>query len=141
MLSTLTTLTVGIAIGLLVALLYVAAVKTRYTRDTRRDAVSQSKAVTRGQVYEQFATYFPEFEFNPKDAQFLGRPVDFVIFDGLDEGRLRRIVFVEVKTGGAKLNARQRCVRDAIRSGAVEWREIRLGSADAAIAGRLGPRF
>jgi len=141
MLSTLTTLTVGIAIGLLVALLYVAAVKTRYTRDTRRDAVSQSKAVTRGQVYEQFATYFPEFEFNPKDAQFLGRPVDFVIFDGLDEGRLRRIVFVEVKTGGAKLNARQRCVRDAVRSGAVEWREIRLGSADAAIAGRLGPRF
>jgi len=141
MLSTLTTLTVGIAIGLLVALLYVAAVKTRYTRDTRRDAVSQSKAVTRGQVYEQFATYFPEFEFNPKDAQFLGRPVDFVIFDGLDEGQLRRIVFVEVKTGGAKLNARQRCVRDAVRSGAVEWREIRLGSADAAIAGRLGPRF
>jgi len=141
MLSTLTTLAVGIAIGLLVALLYVAAVKTRYTRDTRRDAVSQSKAVTRGQVYEQFATYFPEFEFNPKDAQFLGRPVDFVIFDGLDEGQLRRIVFVEVKTGGAKLNARQRCVRDAVRSGAVEWREIRLGSADAAIAGRLGPRF
>jgi predicted Holliday junction resolvase-like endonuclease len=140
MLSTLTTLAVGIAIGLLVALLYVAAVKTRYTRETRRDAVSQSKAVTRGQVYEQFATYFPEFEFNPKDAQFLGKPVDFVIFDGLDEGQLRRIVFVEVKTGGAKLNARQRCVRDAIRSGAVEWREIRLGSADVLPAG-LGSRF
>jgi predicted Holliday junction resolvase-like endonuclease len=140
MLSTLTTLAVGIAIGLLVALLYVAAVKTRYTRETRRDAVSQSKAVTRGQVYEQFATYFPEFEFNPKDAQFLGKPVDFVIFDGLDEGQLRRIVFVEVKTGGAKLNARQRCVRDAIRSGAVEWREIRLGSAGVVPAG-LGSRF
>jgi predicted Holliday junction resolvase-like endonuclease len=140
MLSTLTTLAVGIAIGLLVALLYVAAVKTRYTRETRRDAVSQSKAVTRGQVYEQFATYFPEFEFNPKDAQFLGKPVDFVIFDGLDEGQLRRIVFVEVKTGGAKLNARQRCVRDAIRSGAVEWREIRLGSAGVLPAG-LGSRF
>jgi len=128
MLSTLTTLAVGIAIGLLVALLYVAAVKTRYTNATRRDAVSQSKAVTRGQVYEQFATYFPEFEFNPKDAQFLGKPVDFVIFDGLDEGQLRRIVFVEVKTGGATLNTRQRCVRDAVRSGAVEWREIRLGA-------------
>ena len=128
MLSTLTTLAVGIAIGLLVALLYIAAVKTRYTHEARRDAVSQSKAVTRGQVYEQFATYFPEFEFNPKDAQFLGKPVDFVIFDGLDEGQLRRIVFVEVKTGGAKLNPRQRCVRDAVRSGAVEWREIRLGA-------------
>ena len=128
MLDTLATLAVGIAIGLIVALLYVAAIKSRYTHQTRRDAVSQSKAVTRGQVYEQFATYFPEFEFNPKDAQFLGKPVDFVIFDGLEEGRLRRIVFVEVKTGGAKLSTRQRCVRDAVRSGAVEWREMRLGA-------------
>lgn len=131
MFSTLITLAIGIGIGLLVALLYVAAVKTRYTDATRRDAVSQSKAVTRGQIYEQFATYFPEFDFNPKDAQFLGKPVDFVVFDGLDEGQLRRIVFVEVKTGNAKLNARQRCVRDAVSNGSVEWREIRLGSAGA----------
>lgn len=131
MFSTLITLAIGIGIGLLVALLYVAAVKTRYTDETRRDAVSQSKAVTRGQIYEQFATYFPEFDFNPKDAQFLGKPVDFVVFDGLDEGQLRRIVFVEVKTGNAKLNARQRCVRDVVSNGSVEWREIRLGSAGA----------
>jgi predicted Holliday junction resolvase-like endonuclease len=131
MLSTLITLAVGIGIGLVVALLYVAAVKPRYTHAARRDAVSQSKAVTRGQIYEQFATYFPGFEFNPKDAQFLGKPVDFVVFDGLDEGQLNRIVFVEIKTGSATLNARERCVRDAVRRGAVEWREIRLGSADA----------
>jgi len=129
MLSTLVVLAVGIVIGLVVALLYVAAVKPRYTNETRREAVSQSKAVTRGQIYEQFATYFPEFDFNPKDAQFLGKPVDFVVFDGLDDGKVRRIVFIEVKTGNAKLNTRERCVRDAVRAGAVEWREIRLGGS------------
>jgi predicted Holliday junction resolvase-like endonuclease len=128
--STLLVLAVGIAIGVVVALLAVAAMKPRFTRDVRRDAVSQSKAVTRGQIYEQFATYFPGFQFNPKDAQFLGKPVDFVVFDGLDEGRLRRIVFVEVKTGAATLNTRERRVRDVIRGGAVEWREIRLGSQE-----------
>jgi predicted Holliday junction resolvase-like endonuclease len=47
------------------------------------------------------------------------------VFDGLDEGDLRRIVFVEVKTGGAKLTTRERLVRDAIRAGRVEWTEIR----------------
>jgi predicted Holliday junction resolvase-like endonuclease len=81
--------------------------------------------VTRGQIYEQLVPYLPGFRFNPKDAQFLGRPVDFVVFDGLDDGDLRRIVFVEVKTGAAKLTTRERLVRDAIRGGRVEWTEIR----------------
>src|SRR3954463_14466691 len=95
-------LVVGIAVGAFVALLCVAVLAPRYTRNTRKDAVQQSRAVTRGQMYEQLVPYLPEFEFNPKDAQFLGRPVDFVVFDGLDEGELRRIVFVEVKTGASK---------------------------------------
>ena len=134
-------LLVGIAIGAVVALLVIAVIAPKFARRMRTEGAQQSRAVTRGQIYEQLVPYLPGFRFNPKDAQFLGRPVDFVVFDGLDDGNVRRIVFVEVKTGGAKLNARQRCVRDAVRSGAVEWREIRLGSADAAIAGRLGPRF
>ena len=124
--NTLLVLILGIAIGVVLALLAVAAVKPSFTRGLRRDAVSQSKAITRGQIYEQFAAHFPGFDFNPKDAQFLGRPVDFVVFDGLDEGSLRRIVFVEVKTGTSTLNTRERRVRDVIRSGAVEWREMRL---------------
>ena len=123
--NTLLVLVLGIAIGLAVALLAVAALRPRFTRDLRRDAVSQSKAITRGQIYEQLVPYLPGFHFNPKDAQFLGRPVDFVVFDGLDEGELRRIVFVEVKTGGSKLTTRERLVRNAIREGNVEWAEIR----------------
>lgn len=126
--NTLLVLVLGIAIGVVLALLAVAALKPSFTRDLRRDAVSQSKAITRGQIYEQFAAHFPGFDFNPKDAQFLGRPVDFIVFDGLDEGSLRRIVFVEVKTGTSTLNTRERRVRDVIRSGAIEWREMRLAS-------------
>jgi predicted Holliday junction resolvase-like endonuclease len=124
-------LVVGIAIGVVIALLCVAMIVPRYTRNTRQNAVQQSRAVTRGQMYEQLVPYLPEFEFNPKDAQFLGRPVDFVVFDGLDEGDLRRIVFVEVKTGGAKLTTRERLVRDAIRDGHVEWTQIRAGDGAA----------
>jgi len=130
-------LVVGMAIGLIVAVLFVAMIAPGYTRNTRKSAVLQSRAVTRGQMYEQLVPYLPEFEFNPKDAQFLGRPVDFVVFDGLDEGDLRRIVFVEVKTGGSKLTTRERLVRDAIRGGRVEWRQIRAGDISEARERRL----
>jgi predicted Holliday junction resolvase-like endonuclease len=125
----LTVLLVGIAIGAIVVVLVVAATLPKYIRGMRKDAVQQSRAVTRGQIYEQLVPYLPGFRFNPKDAQFLGRPVDFVVFDGLDEGDLRRIVFVEVKTGGSKLTTRERLVRDAIRTGRVEWTEIRADSS------------
>ena len=118
---------VGIAIGAVVALLCVVAVAPYYIRRFRKDAVQQSRAVRHGQIYEQLVPYLPDFQFNPKDAQFLGRPVDFVVFDGLDEGEVRRIVFVEVKTGGSTLTTRERRVRDAIRAGRVEWQEIRSG--------------
>lgn len=124
-------LVTGIAIGAVVALLIVAMLAPGYARRKRAEGVLQSRAIVRGQIYEQLVPYLPGFHFNPKDAQFLGRPVDFVVFDGLDEGELRRIVFVEVKTGSAKLTTRERLVRNAIREGNVEWAEIR---ADAHLA-------
>lgn len=123
------TLTAGIAIGAIIVLLGVATLMPAYTRRIRESAIQQSRAVTRGQVYEQLVPYLPAFRFNPKDAQFLGRPVDFVVFDGLDEGDVRRIVFVEVKTGTSTLSTRERRVRDAIQRGQVEWREIRVAGS------------
>ena len=119
-------LVVGIAIGLLVAWVYVLMWKIRYTAIIREDAVQRSQAVTAGKVHEQLIPYLPAFPYNPKDVRFLGSPVDLVVFDGLAEGRVRRIVFVEVKTGRAGLTSRERCVRDVIQAREVEWAELRV---------------
>lgn len=134
--STAVALMMGVAIGVVLVLLCVAVVAPTYVRRARETAIQQSRAVTRGQVFEQLVPYLPEFEFNPKDAQFLGKPVDFVVFDGLDEGDVRRIVFVEVKTGAATLTTRERRVRDAIERGSVEWKEIRVAGTRRAIRAR-----
>ena len=99
--------------------------KTWYTRRVRKDAIQRSLAVTAGKVYEQLVPYLPDFPFNPKDVRFLGSPVDFVVFDGLSDGHLTRIVFVEVKTGDADLSSRERRVRDAVQDARVEFYELR----------------
>jgi predicted Holliday junction resolvase-like endonuclease len=116
----------GVVIGLLVAAVYVLWWKSRYTRGLRRDAVARSEAVTTGKISEQLLPFLPEFPFNPRDARFLGSPVDLLVFDGLTEERVRRVVLVEVKTGNATLTTRERMVRDAVREGRVEWLELRL---------------
>jgi predicted Holliday junction resolvase-like endonuclease len=91
----------------------------------RRDAAQRARGVITGQVVEHLAPWFEDFPYNPKDARFLGSPVDLVVFDGLDDGRLRQVVFVEVKTGASALTARERAVRDAVRDGRVGFEEFR----------------
>lgn len=127
----------------------------------RRDALVRSRNVVSGKVQEHLVPFFPEFlgMFNPRDARFLGSPIDFVVFTGLDEGEeCREVVLVEVKTGKSPLTKRgtsgsRRCRsrprlipaypaqavareragnggRDRWRAGACRrWREGRLGSA------------
>jgi predicted Holliday junction resolvase-like endonuclease len=127
-------LALGILIGALAAWVYVLLWKAGYTRRVREDAVQRSLAVTAGKVHEQLIPYLPAFPYNPKDARFIGSPVDLVVFDGLAEGRVRGIVFVEVKTGGAGLTGRERMVREAVREGQVEWVELRVAPRASGVA-------
>jgi hypothetical protein len=97
-----------LAVLLIVSIFYLAfhlrfeRWKRDYTKEVRRDAVHRSQAATLGKVYEHLIPYLPDFRWNPKDARFLGTPVDFLIFDGLSEGHVRAVVFVEVKTGTSR---------------------------------------
>jgi predicted Holliday junction resolvase-like endonuclease len=91
----------------------------------RQDAVKKSEAVIRGKVTEHLIPYFPDFEYNPKDARFLGTPVDFIVFDGLSEGEMNKVVFVEVKSGKTGvLSQREKLVRECINRGKVSYEII-----------------
>ena len=93
----------------------------------RADAIQRSQSVIIGKVTEHVVPYLPEFTYNPKDARFIGSPVDLVVFDGLDREALDQIVFIEVKSSAStSLTKRERLIRDAIQAGKVHWREIRL---------------
>ena len=126
MLNNILALALGLIIGLLLGLVYVLIWKARHTGAIRQDAIQRSLAVTVGKVSEQLVPYLPDFHFNPKDVRFLGSPVDLVVFDGLDAGSVRRVIFIEVKTGTSGLSTRERQVRDAIQAGNVEWTELRV---------------
>jgi len=107
------------------ALAMVAEWQVKYEEATRQDAINKSQAIMMGKTLEHLIPFFPEFKWNPRDARFLGSPVDLVVFDGLSEGKLRQIVFVEIKTNTSQLNAREIQIRDIIKSGKVTWEEIR----------------
>ncbi|ADN35848.1 Holliday junction resolvase [Methanolacinia petrolearia DSM 11571] len=95
-------------------------------QNIRTDAIKRSQSVTRGKVTECLIPFFPDFPYNPKDARFLGTPVDLIVFDGLsDEDEIQEVAFIEIKTGKtANLSKRERAVRDCIRGGRVQYYTI-----------------
>ena len=115
--------------------------KEKQEQIIRQDAIQRSLAVTIGKVTEHFIPYMPEFSFNPKDARFIGSPIDFIVFDGLNDGEVKNIVFIEFKTGDSSLSTRERRIRDAVQSGKVLWKELRYARAespDSSLSNLLG---
>lgn len=91
----------------------------------RQDAVTRSRAVLRGHFSEQLAPYMPGFKYAPTECKFLGKPVDLIVFNGLDNKEIDEIVFVEVKTGKSKLSSVENKLKKAIEEKRVRWEEYR----------------
>jgi predicted Holliday junction resolvase-like endonuclease len=99
--------------------------KLEEEKSIREDAVRRSQSVITGKVAEHFIPFLPEFKYNPKNARFLGTPIDFVVFEGLHDGNISKIVFVEVKSGkSVKLSERETQVKACIEEKKVHFETI-----------------
>lgn len=88
--------------------------------------VGQSRAVIWGQSCESLVPWLPDFTYSPPDVKHFGAPIDLVIFDGMTQGNIRKIVFMEIKTGGSQITPRERQIREAIEQGRVEFEVLRV---------------
>lgn len=96
-------------------------------KNLRNDAVKRSRAVLGGQMAEQVAPFLPNFPCNPSDARFIGKPVDFIAFPGLDEkNTVDEVLLIEVKTGNSVLSEREKEIKRAVREGRVRYIEYRI---------------
>jgi hypothetical protein len=91
----------------------------------REESVKKSREVLTGNFSEQLAPYLPGFPFSPTECKFLGKPVDFIVFKGLDRGNTEEIVFVEVKTGNSELSKSEKVIQDTVNKKKISWYEYR----------------
>jgi predicted Holliday junction resolvase-like endonuclease len=90
-----------------------------------RARLKQSRAVLGGLVSEQIAPLLPGFPFDPGDCRFIGKPVDFIVFKGMNEKEIEEVIFLEVKSGASRsLNDQEKKLRDVVRAGRVRWAEF-----------------
>jgi len=92
----------------------------------RKDAIMKSRAVLSGNFSEQLAPFLPNFNFNPSECRFIGKPVDLIAFKGLDEKNISEVVFIEVKSGKSKLSQTEKSLKEAIENKRVSFEEYRV---------------
>ncbi|HLG25091.1 MAG TPA: Holliday junction resolvase-like protein [Candidatus Nanoarchaeia archaeon] len=124
-----------VILAFLVIMLFIGYVAGKFVSDrrwkekipeVRETAIKQSRSVLSGQFSEQLAPYLPDFNYKPTEARFIGKPIDFVIFKGMDEKKIDEVVFVEVKSGKSSLSPVEKSLKDAIENKKVTFSEYRV---------------
>ena len=90
--------------------------------ETNKKLLGQKKSseIVTGHISEKLAPLTKIFKYDPRDAIFLGMPVDYLIF-GENE-----IVFLEVKSGRSQLTSKQRAIKQLVEEKKIKWDTIRI---------------
>jgi len=101
-------------------------IKYKELKTQRTSSIKKSKSVILWEVYEKVLPFLPNFKYKPKDMIFVWKWVDYIVFDWLNEWNLKKIVFLEVKSGSSKLNKNEKMIKDIISTKNVEYIEYRI---------------
>jgi len=113
-------------LGLFVGFMFAKIFFYQNIKWQRKDAVKKSRDVTLWYVHEKLAPILPNFPYNYKDLTFLGKWVDYVVFDGLSEGHLRQIVFLEIKSWSSRLNKNETAIKQILDARRVKHEIMRI---------------
>src|SRR3989344_50900 len=80
----------------------------------RAEIADKQRAGIKGKVTEMFAPYLEGFPFKASECKFIGDPIDYVVFEGLDERDIKGIHFLDVKADSSELKPHQKQIRDII---------------------------
>ena len=115
-----------ITLGILYLPLFYRYLKLRKTladslnQNKKKLSQKKSSEVLTGQIAEKLAPFLDDFKYDPQNSIFLGQPIDYLVFEE------EEIVFVEIKSGNARLSKKQKNIKKLIEGGKVSWTEIRI---------------
>ena len=93
---------------------------------TRKDSTNRQRAILKGQISETLAPWSLDAVNSVKELSFLGNPIDFIGFKGLDGDGPIEIKFIEIKTGKSALTQSEKRVKKAVDAKRVEWKTIEV---------------
>ena len=92
----------------------------------RKDSTNRQRAILKGQISETLAPWSIDAVNSVKELSFLGNPIDFIGFKGLDTDEDIEIKFIEIKTGNSRLTKSEKRIKEAVLAKRIDWKTIHV---------------
>ena len=92
----------------------------------QQTTVRQSRSSILWEVSEKLSPLLPNFPYHTKDLVFVGKGVDYIVFDGLSAWRLKEIIFLEIKTNTSQLNKNEQQIRSYLANFPVKYEVLKI---------------
>ncbi len=122
------TLITGLILGLVIGMAIMRIISLFEHKNIRKSALRGNRNQILGELYEKVLPVLPDFPYAPKDMVFIGKGCDYIIFDGLTDGHLREIIFLELKSGNATLSYNEKAIKGVLDRKKVRFSEYRIDS-------------
>jgi predicted Holliday junction resolvase-like endonuclease len=119
-------LAIGFAVWCIISYLLLLLHFNNKLNNEKKKSVSQSRNTILWEVSEKVLPLLPDFPYQTKDLVFLGKWVDYVVFNWLSRWKLKEIVFLEVKSWASILNRNETMIKEYLQHNPVKYEVMRV---------------
>ena len=98
-------------------------------RELKDKAIEKVKSKELPKRLKKIVPSLVDSGFNPQDVKTLFHPVDFVVFDGMSEGEVKRIVFLDHSNIDGNRKVLQQMIGGVIKTQSYHWTTIRISES------------
>lgn len=92
---------------------------------TKKRITTSTESINFGQIVEKIVPSIKAFPYKPKDCRQLFDPIDYVVFNGLhNSGNINELIFIDVKSGSARLKTNQKDIKKTIEAGKIQYLNV-----------------
>ena len=95
-------------------------------RAIKDEAVQRGRSKVLKTVLNSMDEYFTKMKYNPYDIKPILHPVDFVIYEGMNDKKMNDVVFLSKKTGNPYLDKLHMSIDETIQKGLYDFKVARI---------------
>jgi predicted Holliday junction resolvase-like endonuclease len=94
----------------------------------RKKAAERGRKKVEKKLSQLVSEKFAKTKFNPYDIKAVWHPVDFVVFNGMNDGNVKNIIFLSKTSGNNALEKVRLSVRETIEKEGYDWAVARISN-------------
>jgi len=95
--------------------------------ELREKAIEKARKEELPRLLKSIIPTFAMHRLDPQDIKTVFHPIDFVAFNGLNAGRMDKVLMLDHRSTDRARISVQRSISDTIKSDAIEWQTVRIG--------------